>query len=475
MNKIKLFTENMIIYGLGGIISKAIPLVMVPIITMIMPSTDYFGISDLSNTMVQLFSAIAIMGMYDAMYRLFFEKEDKNYKIGICSTALLFTFFSSFVIFLIMIFFSDYISLFFLNDKKYAYVVYISAIATLVGATNGIISAPTRMQNKRKVFLIANTISPLLSYVVSIPLLLLGYYVIALPLAGVISGLTMEIVFGILNHKWFSIKKFDKSLLRELLLIGLPLLPNVIMYWVFNSCDKVMITNIIGIDEAGVYAVGSKLGSASQLIYIAFAGGWQFFAFSTMKEKNQVASNSKIFELLGVVSFSMTTLMCATSYVFFDILFPVDYINGYIIAPYLFMGPLIQMLCQTAHSQFLIIKKTWPSTIILGVGVLVNLSLNLVLIPIYGIEGAAIATLLGYCATCIIDIIVLSRIKLMVLNKKFYIASLLMLFVFFIWRRLASDSILRGMLIFIIYTCVLVLLYKNDIKKIFYSIKGKRS
>ena len=69
--------ENFLVYGLGGIISKLIPLIMVPIVTKLMPSTDYFGISDLSNTVVNFASSIAIMGMYDAMYRMFFEKEDE--------------------------------------------------------------------------------------------------------------------------------------------------------------------------------------------------------------------------------------------------------------------------------------------------------------------------------------------------------------------------------------------------------------
>lgn len=44
MKKFKLFIENFLVYGLGGIISKIIPLIMVPIITRIMPNTDYFRI-----------------------------------------------------------------------------------------------------------------------------------------------------------------------------------------------------------------------------------------------------------------------------------------------------------------------------------------------------------------------------------------------------------------------------------------------
>ena len=76
MNKLKLFVKNMVVYGLGGVISKIIPLVMVPIVTRIMPNSEYFGISDLSNTLLSLCTSLGIMGMYDAMYRMFFEKED---------------------------------------------------------------------------------------------------------------------------------------------------------------------------------------------------------------------------------------------------------------------------------------------------------------------------------------------------------------------------------------------------------------
>ena len=211
MNKFKLFIENFIIYGLGGIISKIIPLVMVPIVTRMMPDTSYFGISDLSNTILALCSSLAIMGMYDAMYRMFFEKEDEEYKKDICSTAFIFTIFSSLLIFVAMILTRDLIARWFLGDTKYGYLVYIVAIAVLVGSTNTILSAPTRMQNKRMIYLITNAASPILSYMVAIPLLLNGYYIIALPVAGMVAGITMEIAFGILNHSWFNFKRFNPA------------------------------------------------------------------------------------------------------------------------------------------------------------------------------------------------------------------------------------------------------------------------
>lgn len=474
MNKLKLFVENFLVYGLGGIISKMIPLIMVPIVTRIMPTTDYFGISDLSNTIVSFGCAIAVMGMYDAMYRMFFEKDDENYKRKVCSTALAFTLATSIIVFLIMLILKDLIAQYFFSDCQYAYLVYLSAMATLVGATNAIISAPTRMQNKRKVFLITNTVSPLLSYSISIPMLLAGHYVIALPLASVISGVTMEFAFGMMNRNWFRPRLFDKKILAQLLVIAIPLLPNFLIYWVFNSCDKVMITNMIGIGEAGIYSVGAKLGLASQLIYIAFAEGWQFFAFSTMKDKNQVETNSRIFEYLGVISFIATSFICAWSFAIFKILFTQDYLSGYVVAPYLFLAPLMQMLFQVAANQFLVIKKTWPNMFILSVGAVLNIICNYFLIPVLGIEGASIATLLGYVVSDIVCVIVLWRMNLMIVSERFIKSSLIMVGFMIAWRLLFSDLFIIGTVAAVMLTAVMILLYYDEVKKITDKLKNRK-
>ena len=88
--KLKLFTENMLVYGFGGVISRLVPFIMVPILAKLM-SKKYFGLADNANVVISFGSAIAIMGMYDAMYRYFFEKEDDKYKKTVCSTTVYFT------------------------------------------------------------------------------------------------------------------------------------------------------------------------------------------------------------------------------------------------------------------------------------------------------------------------------------------------------------------------------------------------
>lgn len=464
MNKFKLFVDNFLVYGLGSVIAKIIPLVMLPIITRLIPDPTFYGLFDLSNTITSFGTAIAIMGMYDAMFRYFFEKKDATYRRDICSTTLIFTICTSIVIFLLMVIFHEELAEYVFSDAQYGILVYLTAIATLIGATNGIISAPTRMQNQRKIFLITNTISPVLGYAVSIPLLLQGYYLIALPLAGIISSALIELVFAWLNRSFFSLHGFRREYLKQLLVIALPLAPTFFVYWIFNSADRLMITSLIGVEATGIYSIGSKLGLASQLIYQAFAGGWQYFAFSTMNEGNQVKSNSLVFEYLGLVSFISCMFICAICKVFYEILFTGDYVQGYIVSPYLFLAPLLLMLYQVASNQFLVIKRTLPGALILLIGALSNVGLNFLLIPVMGGEGAGLATLLGYVISVVLVVILLTYMNLMDISRRFYVVSLVMVSFFFIWRTMLLGHFLYEFLFAVLGSALLTSFYWNDIR-----------
>jgi len=439
-----------------------------------MPSTEYFGISDLSNTLVSFAGAFAILGMYDAMYRMFFDKEEDTFKKEVCSTSLSITMTSSIIVAFLLIVFQRPLSVFFFRDVKYSYLIILAAISTLVSGTNAIISAPTRMQNKRRIFLITNTVGSILSYSISIPLLLKGYYIIAIPLASMISGAVLELSFYLLNRQWFHIRLIRKDLVKPLLKIALPIVPSFLIYWIFNSSDRLMITIILNVGAEGVYSVGSKLGHTSQLIYTAFAGGWQYFAFSTMHEKDQVKSNSLVFEYLGIISFVATAFVCTFSYTIYKLLFEGEYVAGFIISPYLFLAPLLQMLFQVIGNQFLVVKNTLPSMLILLSGSVLNVILNLVLIPRIGIEGAAIATLIGYVASDIICVIVLKRMKLVTISVRFIMAAIFMTVYIICWRHLFNQKLIIGVLAAVIYTVVILLIYRNECRMVLEKIKKHR-
>ena len=75
------------------------------------------------------------------------------------------------------------------------------------------------------------------------------------------------------------------------------------------------------------------------------------------------------------------------------------------------------MLFQVISNQFLVIKKSKYITMSLLVGAVINVILNYILIQTIGIEGAAIATLIGYSITIIIVMFISLKHKLMQYSK----------------------------------------------------------
>ncbi len=472
MNKIRLLIENLFIYGLGGIISKLIPVIMIPVITRLMPSSEYIGINDLITVLISFSSAAALLGIYDSMFRLFFDKEDINYKIELCSTAFFITFLSSVVISFLLFLFRNYLSELMFKNSNYEYIITIAAITTFATATNIVIAAPVRMQNNRRLFLLFNTVTPLVAYSVSVPMLLNGFYVLALPLAAMISAIFIEICFFLINKKWFRVSYVKINLIKPLLAIGLPTLPSILVYWVFNSSDRIMIANILDVSEAGIYSIGSKLGLISQLIYIAFSGGWQYFAFSTMKDNDQVESTSRIFECFSILSFISTVFICIFSYSIYNLLFEGVYTTSYIISPYLFLAPMLQMSFQIIGNQFLVIKKTLPSMLILLCGAIINVLLNLILIPLAGIEGAAIATLGGYITSLVLCIAILKKLKLIQLSKRYYLSSFLMIIFIITWRLFFSEKLWLGFCAVTFFLIMIFFIYKQNVKQLCLKIQS---
>lgn len=466
ISRFRLLVENFVTYGLGGVIGKIIPVIMLPIITRMMPSTTYYGINDLANVIISFATAIAVFGMYDAMFRFFFDDKNVDYQKKVCSTAFGFTLMMSVVVFILLILFRTLIAKVVFHTIEYEYVVVITAFAVLAGGTNTIVSAPTRMQNKRKIYLATNILSPIISYVVVFILLLYKKYIIAMPIGGLISAVFTELVFWKINCNWFNVRLFDFTILKKMLTYAIPCVPIISFYWIFNSSDRLMIGYLLNTDAVGIYAVSSKVGMISQLIYTAFSSGWAYFTFSTMDDKQHIQINSIIFEYMTVISLVTTSFICSISYILYKALFPASYLSGYMVAPYLYLSPLLLMLYQIMSSQFAVEKKMWSNLIILGIGVVVNLILNYLLIPLLEIEGAALATVAGYVSIVAICYLIMKRINLIVLSRRYGMVIVAMVIYFILWRLFLLESVYLGMALFVLFTLFCCAIYRDGVKLI---------
>lgn len=473
MSRARLFVENFAVYGLGSVLAKAVPLIMLPIVTRLMPDAGYFGYSDLSNTLVSLMQPVAVMGMYDAMFRMFFDREDEGFKEQVCSTALFFVAGMAVLIAACMLLLEDPLARLFFGGAEFVDLVVVSAVTVLVSGGGSIVQAPTRMMNQRRVFVVMNLVTSVLSYAISIPLLLAGEYLMALPLAALIAAASSLAVFFLLNRRWFSLRSFDLKLLKAMLLMGVPLMPSFLFYWAFNSASRLVIVSALGASAAGVFAVAAKVGQVSQLIYTAFAQGWQYFAFSTMGDDDQVGLTSRIYEYLGAVSLLATAFVIAVMDPVYRLLFSEEYAGGIVCVPYLFLAPLLLMLYQVAANQLLVVKKTWPSLIMLACGAAACIALQLVLVPSIGIEGAAMGTVVGYLVTVAIALAVLTRMGLMAVRGRFHALFAAFVAFFLVWRLLLMGSTAALCVLFAVFSVICAFLYCGELGALYRKVEKK--
>lgn len=463
MSRAKLFLENFIAYGSINILNKIIPILLLPVITRMITDPSDFGIYDMYYLIIGFGGPLAVLGIYDAMFREFFEKDDQQYRYDVTSTANRIVLVTSTVIGSILLIFNNLFSKLFFGTSEYSNIVMLSAVAVVISANNSIIEAPTRIQNQKKRYILSGLINSISYYLLSIALIYYGYSYFGLIYANIATSLILLIFFWYLNKNHFMLGKYDKNIARELFKIGLPLIPVFLIYWIYNSMDKIMINNMLGTTELGIYSIGSKLASISYFIYAAFSGGWSYFAFSTMKDENQVSLTSKVFEYLGALSYLSLFVIYPFIGIGFSILFPDSYLAGKIVVPYLYLSPLLLMLFQVGESQFLVIKKSYLATISLSLGAVMNIILNYLLIRPLGIEGAAVATLIGYTFTIIVVCIITSSMKIMNISKRFLVGSILSIAYLLICRLYIQDNIVYQILLSVISIVIYAIMYKSEI------------
>lgn len=462
MSRAKLFLENFFVYGLINVLDKIVPLLLLPVITRLLADPSDFGIYDMYNLIIGFGSHLVVLGMYDAMFREYFEKDDQQYKYNVTATASRIILVSSFFISIVFVLFNSSLSKFFFGTSVYGGIIILSVVGIVLTSNRTIISAPTRIHNKRKVYAVSGILSSLSHYGLAILLISLGYSYFGLIYAHLASAVLLLMFFWILNNKFFTLGKFDKHIAKELFRIGLPLVPLFLIYWVYNSMDRIMIANMLGTTEMGIYAVGAKIASISTFIYAAFAGGWQYFAFSTMKDGDQVELNSKVFEYLGAISFLSLIVVYPFIAPLFAMIFPTAYAGAIAVVPYLYLSPLLLMLFQVVGNQFLVVKKSYLSTITLSLGALANVLLNWLLIPLLGVEGAAMATLIGYILSVVVVCFVTSMLKLHKTSKRILLASVILIIYLVMARLVFYGSIINLTMLSIFCLLFYFYMYKKE-------------
>lgn len=414
-SQIKRLGADTAVYGISTIVGRFLSFFLVPFYTNVLAPGAY-GIVAIVYSYIAFLNVIYSYGMEAAYFRygssLETGDEKDNFTTPFTSIAVTSLIFSS-----ILYFSARSAAPLFQIDESYYRIIRYAAGILFFDALVIIPFASLRLARRAKFFAflkIVNIASNVVFNIVTLVVLRWGIESIF------ISGLASSVLTFLLliPHIMRNIKlSFSKPLYRELLKFGLPYIPVGVSGIILQVVDRPILKLMTTDSAVGIYQANYRLGIFMNLVSSMFEYAWRPFFLSHAKEENAKPLFARV----------MTYYVLASAFMFLVLsLFIPDIVKfrilgRYIIHPAYWSGlglvPIVLLayvfagISVNLNAGIQIQKKTMyllPVSIIASVS---NIAANFLLIPVWGIYGAAYATLIAY---------VLSTAVLFVVVQRFY-------------------------------------------------------
>ncbi|MGL5122743.1 MAG: flippase [Fusobacteriaceae bacterium] len=248
-----------------------------------------------------------------------------------------------------------------------------------------------------KNIVISNNIVKIISYLIQYVGLIMGYSILMIPLIRVFGSFLRMIILKRFYYNIFKEKvKFtlDKKLIKTLIKNSYYLWISYVALIIYTQIDKIMIGKLLGLSEVGRYAIALQLSGVLAILIAPF----QNSIYPKMIELYKRDDNSyeALYLKLNTMFTQIYLVLSITSIAVVKYMFPYIYKVEYSPAVLCYGILTISIFfkangaLQTGHMTLKkITKKSFYKTFF---GLIMNILLNLTLIPKYGINGAAIAT-----------------------------------------------------------------------------------
>ena len=406
----KKFMLNSFFYFLSSILTQAINLILIPIYTRNMTSSE-FGQYNLISSLQSLLSIFIILGIFSGVCRFFNEVEDKN---KLKNVALTFSILWGLLCYFIFgyLLSSRIANIAFKDDiLGNSYVKYIILNAVLLCLIS-IYTSYYSMSYKVKKVCITNISQIFLIlwftyyYLVVTRYGILGVYKAQLISFGIV--FTILFILDIKNYK-FILSKKD---LKKMLSYGLGLTPGEISAWVLNLIDRYFINGMINLSAVAVYSMGYKIGMLIEPLFLRpFKSSFTPFKFQIYKESDGKLRIKKMFNYFNFACWFIILGLSIFSDIAIKILSTEEYNQSYKIVVFIAFSYYLWGMAEFYALGLHIANKTVMNSLISVISAGFNILINYALIPKIGIYGAAIATCIAY---------LIANVLYYVMGRKYY-------------------------------------------------------
>jgi len=399
-DKLKELTKDTAVYGISTIVGRFLNFMLVPLYTHVLDPGDY-GICSNVYAYIAFLSIVYIYGM-DVAFQKYAANADEKEKKDLFSTPYIFVMLTSVLLSLLVFLFQAPINALMEVTDNYRHLIYYMVLIMFFDAAAMIPFANLRLQRKAKKFALFKIINISIQIILNLVLVLkmrLGIEAIFISNLAAVVFTFIQLIPEIKRQMKFTV---DKAILKKMLLFGLPYLPASIGATIVQVVDRPLVLNLAGAKMCGIYQANYKLGIFMMLVVSMFQYAWQPFLLTNAKEKNAKEIFAKVLTLFLLVASGIW--ICISLFIdnivkfslFGHSFFGRNYQTGWEIVPVILLGYLFHGMYVNFTAGVYIEEKNKYLPFITGAGALLNVVVNLFLIPRIGIMGAAIATLASY-------------------------------------------------------------------------------
>jgi O-antigen/teichoic acid export membrane protein len=404
VSKYTLFGRRIVIIGFAHSIANLQGLILLPIMTKTFGASGY-GIWTQIIITILLLQPFIMLGLDSAYLRFLSSKNKKDIGQGVF-TVLSIVLITGMISSIILYFSSDILAVTILKEESAGFIFKIASPLLLLGALNLVVLGSFRIFGQIKRYALIIILNTLMEIGLISFFVLSGYGLIGAVISLIITRITTLLIgiLFIIFHTGYT--RPDYSIIRPYLRYGLPLVPTLIFGFVVSSSDRYVIGYFMGAEKVGIYSAGYNIGNVILMfsffiLYILRPTVYDSFDKKKIDEVRTYLSYSlKYFLLLSIPSVFGLSILSKSLLIN---LTTTDFIvEGVFIIPLVAISIVYFGAARIFGTVLLFYKQSKLFASIFGIAAILNLGLNMIFVPQFGIIGAAITTFIAYYLLAII-------------------------------------------------------------------------
>jgi len=393
--------KNSIIYLGGTILNKAIPFLLLPILTSYL-ATDEFGVMSIYLMMISFFSAFIGMSIHINVSKNFFKYSREQLALMIGNILIILCVTTLFYFLITLIASSVYDEVFSIPSVWLLIIPLISLMQTITSINLTIL----RNEGKASLYGVFEVTNTLLNIGIALLVLIqfdMGWFSRPVGIISAFSVFGVISIFYMFRNGYINMSYSTKEI-KKILKLSLPLIPHVIGGIVIGLSDRFFIEEMISIEMVGIYSVGYMFGQVVMIFTEAFIMAWSPWFYKMLAEPTEEKKRRIInFSYLYIIATFGTAVFIS---VLAKLLIPYFLDERYKDAgDYVFwiaIGYAIHGVYKIVFPYIVHVNKTAFLAVSTTVAAVLNLVFNYVLIDYYGAIGAAYATGIAFGVSAIL-------------------------------------------------------------------------